>query len=581
MNIISILNLEKTVKDKPLFSGVTLGLENNEKVGIVGKNGCGKSTFLKTVFGLLPPDEGEVAVKNGLDMMMLEQNTLFPEGCTVGQFFYLAESRKIRLFREYSRALENGDAGKAANLYPVAEKAGALDLEIKYESMLTELGLNNVQKTEMATLSGGELKKVAIARVLALTPDLMLLDEPTNHLDIKTIEYLENYLKQYNGAVIIVTHDRYILNSVCTTIWELDKAHFYRHPGSYESYLERREERIRMLEKEQERLKSILRRELIWLARGPQARTGKDKNRKDRIDEMLSEQRRVRDAAQTSFASYERRLGKKILTLENVSKSYDGRTLFKNFTYSFKKGDRIGIVGDNGSGKSTLLDIISGYTNPDEGVVDKGLNTVFGYYDQNGRNLKSDKTVLEFISDIGEHIHFGGTLLSAARFLEIFGFPQSFHRTPVSLLSGGERRRLYLISKLVMNPNFLILDEPTNDLDLETMENLEEYISSFTGIVLIVSHDRAFLDCTTDTLLVLDWPGNGNITLYPGSYTDFRETKKPPRPKRSKPERWNGKSVKRKDFPTRNRRNMRQSKRKWKNSPLSSKSWKRALPMPE
>lgn len=522
MNILSILNLEKTIKDEPLFSGVTLGLEDREKVGIVGKNGSGKSTFLKTIFGLIHPDEGEVATKTDLDMIMLDQSITFPEGCTIKEFFYLTKSRKLSILKDYQEAVEKGQEKKANELLQLVEKYDLWKLEVQYEAMLTEFAVGKALDTKMDKLSGGELKKVAIARALALKPELLLLDEPTNHLDIKTIEYLEAYLKASSMAVIIVTHDRYILNSVCTTIWELDRAKFYRHPGSYESYLERREERIRMMQKEQDRLKSILRRELIWLARGPQARTGKDKNRKDRIAEMISEQRNVQDIAQTGFSSYERRLGKKILQLDNISKTYKDRTLFKDFSYTFKKGDKIGIIGDNGSGKSTLLDIITGFVKPDSGMIDTGINTVFGYYDQLGRNLNSNKQILEFIQEIGENIYFGGTLLSATRFLELFGFPSSSHRTPISLLSGGEKRRLYLISKLVMNPNFLILDEPTNDLDLETMENLEEYISSFTGIVLIVSHDRAFLDCTTENLFVIK---DEKITLFPGNYTQYVERK--------------------------------------------------------
>ena len=525
MNILSILNLEKTVKDEPLFTGATLGLEHNEKVGIVGKNGSGKSTFLKTIFGLIKPDEGEVATKNDLDIIMLDQSITYPEGCNIKDFFYLTKSRKLSLLKHYQEALLEGNTKKSEHYCALIEKENCWDLELTYEAMLTELDLNKSFDTKLETLSGGELKKVAIARALALKPELLLLDEPTNHLDIKTIEYLENYLKASSMAIIIVTHDRYILNSVCTTIWELDRAHFYRHPGSYESYLERREERLKMLEKEQDRLKSILRRELIWLARGPQARTGKDKNRKDRIEQMVSEQKNVQDIAQTAFQSYERRLGKKILSLEEISKSFDERVLFKDFSYAFKKGDKIGIIGDNGSGKSTLLDIITGYEKPDSGSIDLGINTCFGYYDQLGRDLLSEKTVLEFINDIGQNVYFGGALISSARFLELFGFPSSSHRTPINLLSGGERRRLYLISKLIMNPNFLILDEPTNDLDLETMENLEEYISSFTGIVLIVSHDRAFLDCTTQLLFVLDYPNSGQISLFPGNYSQFAEQK--------------------------------------------------------
>ena len=342
-------------------------------------------------------------------------------------------------------------------------------------------------------------------------------------MDIKSVEYIESWIKATSISVIIVTHDRHILNECCSTIWELDRRHFYRHPGSYSAYLERKEERIVMNEKEQQRLQTILRRELKWLMRGPQARTGKDKNRKDRIEEMQSSLEKVRDDKMTEFTSLERRLGKKILDLTEVSKKYGDRTLFSDFTFSFTKGMKIGLVGNNGSGKSTLLDIMDGRTLPDSGNVDKGVNTVFVYYDQLGRNLESKKTVLDYALDYGERVRYSkGEDVTTARFLEIFGFPSSMHRTPIELLSGGERRRLYLITRLISNPNFLLLDEPTNDIDIETMENLEEYISSFPGCAIISSHDRTFLDCTVDMLFVIE---NQKITLFPGNYTQWKEEK--------------------------------------------------------
>ena len=373
----------------------------------------------------------------------------------------------------------------------------------------------------MADLSGGEQKKTAIARALSVSPDLLLLDEPTNHLDIPSIEFLETWITESSAAVIIVTHDRHILNQCCSTIWELDRKHFYRHPGSFSAYLERREERIRMNEKEQERLETILRRERKWLLRGPKARTGKDKNRKDRIEEMEDSLHSVRDPRQREFTSGTRRMGKKVLEAEGIAKGYDGKMLFSDFTFSFQKGQRIGLVGRNGSGKSTLLDILTGRTEPDNGSVDKGVNTHFGYYDQLGRDLQSSKTVLEYAEDIGKTIRLSEKEeMSASAFLERFGFPPRMQRTPIGMLSGGERRRLYLITRLLSNPNFLILDEPTNDLDIETIENLEDYISSFSGTVVITSHDRTFLDITTEMLLVIR---DGKITLFPGNYTEWKE----------------------------------------------------------
>ena len=523
MNILSIENLEKTLKDEPLFENVTLGLESGEKVGIVGKNGCGKSTFLKTLSGEITPDEGKISLRSGTNIVMLEQNVIYPEGCTVMDYLYLSKDKNIETLKDYHKALEKGDEKAYTALGEKIEKENLWDIERSFLASITDMGEDFSPESRMDSLSGGEQKKVAIARAFALRPGLLLLDEPTNHLDIKSVEYIESWIKATSISVIIVTHDRHILNECCSTIWELDRRHFYRHPGSYSAYLERKEERIVMNEKEQQRLQTILRRELKWLMRGPQARTGKDKNRKDRIEEMQSSLEKVRDDKMTEFTSLERRLGKKILDLTEISKKYGDRTLFSDFTFSFTKGMKIGLVGNNGSGKSTLLDIMDGRTLPDSGNVDKGVNTVFGYYDQLGRNLESKKTVLDYALDYGERVRYSkGEDVTTARFLEIFGFPSSMHRTPIELLSGGERRRLYLITRLISNPNFLLLDEPTNDIDIETMENLEEYISSFPGCAMISSHDRTFLDCTVDMLFVIE---NQKITLFPGNYTQWKEEK--------------------------------------------------------
>lgn len=522
MNVLSVENISKTVNDEPLFENVTLGLEKGEKAGIVGRNGAGKSTFLKLLTGVLPPDEGKISISRDADIIALEQTVTYPAGTDVRSFFHQVKCRKTDLLAAYQKALDEGNTKEYQRLMPLLEEENAWDAERSYEAILTELEFSHSLDTPMDQLSGGEQKKATLARVLSLSPGIMLLDEPTNHLDIRTIEYLENYLRDTQSSVIIVTHDRYILNSVCTTIWELDRQHFYRHPGSYEAYLERRSERIEMEQKEQDRLASILRRELVWLARGPQARTGKDKNRKDRIEAMLASQHNVQDIKQKEFASAERRLGKKILDIDDISFSYGERTLFSHFSYQFKKGDRIGVAGDNGSGKSTLLDILTGHTKPTGGSVDIGQNTVFGYYDQLGRNLNTEKTALEYIEEIGTRIQTAEGEVSSARFLELFGFPPSRQRTPVSVFSGGEKRRLYLLGKMALNPNFLVLDEPTNDLDIKTMENLEEYISAFPGCVLVVSHDRAFLDCTADYLFIID---DGKVTFYPGHYSDYRKAK--------------------------------------------------------
>ncbi len=519
--VLSAENLAKTVRDEPLFENTTLALEEGEKVGIVGRNGSGKSTFLRCLIGDIYPDEGNVSMKNGANPVLLEQTVSYPEGTTVSGFLYLQKGRPLEILDAYQKALESGDEKEYTRLSAIIEKEDLWDIERRYEAVLTDLGEDLDPSTPMSSLSGGQQKKAAIARALSVNPDILLLDEPTNHLDIRTIEYLEAWIKAAQAAVIIVTHDRHILNECCSTIWELDRRHFYRHPGSFSAYLERKAERLRMDEKHEARLENILRRELEWLKRGPKARTGKDKGRKDRIEAMLGERSRPREDRPRDFQSAERRLGKKILEIEGISKSYDGKSLFSDFSFSFEKGQKIALIGDNGSGKSTLLDILAGHTEPDEGSVDRGINTVFGYYDQLGRDLKSSKTVIEYTEDIGERVVMGdGEEVSASRFLELFGFPVQMQRTPIGMLSGGERRRLYLITRLVMNPNFLLFDEPTNDLDIDTMERLEEYITSFPGCAVISSHDRTFLDVTTDMTFVIE---DGSINLFPGSYSEWKE----------------------------------------------------------
>ena len=520
MNVLSIQNIAKTVDDKPLFTEVTLGLDAGEHVGIVGRNGAGKTTFLKVLRGIVHQDEGTIAMAGGSNMVTLEQNVTYSPSATIRDFLYESDHPSTRLLADYHKSLESGDERLSQRLQAEIDRFDLWNLENDFKTYLTRFGMKYDINHEMKTLSGGELKKVAIARMFTLRPTIMLLDEPTNHLDIRTIELLEKDLQNSSAAVIIVTHDRYILNSVCTTIWELDGGRFYRHPGNYEAYLERRAERIQMLQKEQDRLASILRRELVWLARGPQARTGKDKNRKERIETMLSQVRNVQDARQTSFSSLERRLGKKILDLKHVSRSFDGRTLFEDFSYSFKKGDRIGVVADNGMGKSTLLDIVAGVIEPDSGMIDRGVNTHIAYYDQLGRTLPLDKSALDFLEDISSRVLFCGGEISAERLLELFGFSRAKMRTLMSVYSGGERRRVYLISRLMENPNFLILDEPTNDLDIPTMENLEEYIASFPGCCLIVSHDRAFLNCTCTSLFVIQ---DGKVLDIPTTYAQWKE----------------------------------------------------------
>ncbi len=511
MNALSVYNISKSVKDDYLFSEVSFGLEAGEHLGIIGKNGAGKSTFLKLIAGQTEPDDGQITINSSLRVAFLEQEVRFPEDCTLEGFLRLSKDPHVQLLVRY----ESGDH----QLMDKLETLGIWDIEDRYRRYLTELGVSRPLDEKMAYLSGGMQKKAAIARILAIEPNILLLDEPTNHLDIPAIEWLESHLGSEQFTVLLVTHDRYFLDRICNRIMEIDrrKVHFYE--GGYTSFLEGREQRINALQKEQERLATILRRELEWLHRGPKARTGKDSGRKQRIEDMLGQQTRPEEESR-AFSSIARRMGKKILELKDVSASRGGRQILKGFNLEFVKGQRFGVIGENGSGKSTLLEVMTGNLSPDSGTVDTGVNTVFGYYDQNSVNLPLDKTPIEFLSDISELIVLSSDYaVTPARFLELFGFPTSFHRLPISVLSGGEKRRLYLLSTLVRNPNFLVLDEPTNDLDIDTLRRLEQYILDFNGCVISVSHDRAFLDRTCTELIIMP-----EARRFEGNYTDYHES---------------------------------------------------------
>ncbi len=524
MNLISIENLSKTVNDNPLFQNVTMGIDEGEKIGFIGPNGAGKSTLLHILADLIEKDEGNISKNNNLRISMLEQTPTIPAGISINDFLYQGESPIIKLVANYHECLKNHDMELLEKLTEQMDKENGWEIENNYISFLSELKLNNPNQL-MDNLSGGMKKKAALARTLASKPNLLILDEPTNHLDIEIIEWLEKYLGNANFSFIMVTHDRYFLDSVCTGIMELEKGRIYKYPGNYSTFLERREIRLSTAQNEQVKIKSILRRELEWLSRGPKARASKDKKRKMRIEDLM-DKKIQKEQEISEFSSSNKRLGKKILELENIEKSYNNETVISPFSYKFKKGERIGIIGPNGSGKTTFLNIISQQIKPDKGTIDKGLNTKFGYYDQLSDHLNEagskNFTILEYIKETAEQITLeDGKIASAAKFLEMFNFPSGTHRTLISKLSGGEKRRLFLIKTLITNPNFLILDEPTNDLDLDTMRRLEDYVLNFSGTLIVVSHDRAFLDRTTDFLFVFD--GQGKIKGFTGNYSEYRE----------------------------------------------------------
>ncbi len=499
MNLISIDGISKTLGDATLFEGLSLGLDEGEKLGLVGRNGVGKSTLLKVMAGELEADSGTIARKRGLIVSLLPQRPLFSKGATLRSFL---------------------DEGLPVGLNAPAGSAAYVDIEHRYLSFCSELGLADPD-AELAAFSGGMLKKAAIARCLAPPSELILLDEPTNHLDIETIEWLEKKLSSRGPAFLLVTHDRYFLDAVCEGILEIEKGKVFRHPGNYSAYLERKAERWAAAEKADSRRIANLRIEMEWLNRGARARAGKSRRRKEKIREMAADNLE-HVASMEGFESGERRLGRKILELKDVSKGYDGKPVISGLSYEFTRGDRVGAVGPNGAGKTTLLDLVAGRKTPDSGIIDRGDTLHFAYFDQTSSQVDLTESVIDYVKEHAELITLkDGTILTAEQLLERFLFPRPLQSLKLGRLSGGELRRLELVRLLATSPNFLLLDEPTNDLDIETIELLEDFLEGFSGCVLTVSHDRAFLDRIASFLLVFD--GRGHIEEYPGSYSEWRE----------------------------------------------------------
>ena len=539
MNLVSIDNVSKNVKEVPLFSGVSFGIDFGEKIGFVGPNGSGKSTFLRLLLGETQPDTGTISINKSVSISVLEQRPHFDESDTLKSFLYKGTDPVLALACEYAECLKASEQKNApesiqkklAALTQRMEEKNAFAIEHTYESFLTELGVCGVGRgldQKMCTMSGGMVKKAAVARTFAAASNLLLLDEPTNHLDIETIEWLEKHLSSFQGSFVLVTHDRYFLDSVCNVMLDIDRRKINKYEGNFSTYLRRRKERAEEEARHDAKRESILAVELEWLKRGPKARSLKDSHRKARIEAMLAERHEQQEHIE-GFSVQGRRLGGKVLKLENITKSYDGRTIIAPFSYEFTKGERIGVIGPNGSGKSTFLDLVSARIQPDGGIVDCSVNTAFGYFDQTAKFVDRNLTVLEYMRGRRQHVNLkDGTTCSIEQFLERFLFPREMFNQQLSYLSGGELRRLQLIQILADSPNFLLFDEPTNDFDIETISLLEDFLKDFGGCILAVSHDRAFLDNVTDFLFVLD--GKGNISYFAGGYADYRayteETKK-------------------------------------------------------
>jgi ATP-binding cassette subfamily F protein uup len=532
MNLLSINNLSKIGREKALFTNVTFGIQEGEKAALIGRNGTGKSTLLNTIAGFLQPDEGSVVFNKEAGFSFLPQNPQYNPEDTIRQHIFKSDSAKLQTINEYIQICTRLGNEKSDSIQKRYEelmlKMDKLDLwnyESQISSILTTLGINNLD-IKMGKLSGGMLKKVALAQVLVEDTKLILLDEPTNHLDIRTISWLQDYLHNTSRSVLMVTHDRYFLDAVCNNIYELNRNKLKLYVGNYSQYLEKKEIEAEIEENTERRIESVLRFERQWLLRGPCARGTKIKARIDRDMQLINREKFQQDKGFT-FEVKGRRLGGKVLELHNISKSFpeSGKTLIKDFSYKFTKGQKIGIFGDNGSGKTTFLNIITGKLQPDSGSVEKGENTKFGYYLQNPVFKDSSQTVLEYIKESAERmtLNDGSKEVSASKFLEEFGFEGKIQHSPVESLSGGERKKLFLVKLLLENPNFLILDEPTNDFDIFTMNILEQFLMNYQGCLLLVSHDRYFMDKCADTLFIME--EDGSISGFVGKCSEYIEVR--------------------------------------------------------
>jgi len=531
MNVLSVDNVSKKYREEPLFQAVTFGIEAGEKVGLIGVNGSGKSTLLRIIAGIVEPDNGRVALGRECQVAYLPQNPQFDPDQSVLDAVFAGGNKKMKILGDYEAAcIALAEAGghdtrlleRVAALSHELEMVDGWALENEARTVLNQLGINDVG-ISMGAVSGGQAKRVAIAHALMIRPDLLIMDEPTNQLDADTITWLEQYLGRYPGALLLVTHDRYFLDRVTTRILEIDRQAVRSFAGSYQYYVRRKDEIEAERANAAQKRETILRRELAWLQQGAKARSTKLKHRVERARQLMNE-RVERPAAELDISMASSRLGRKILEIDDISKSFPGKTLIKDFSYTMKPGDRIGVIGPNGCGKTTLLDIITGRLRPDAGRVEPGQTVVIGYYDQEARKLNDEQRVIDYVREAAEQVELAdGSTINASQLLERFLFPAAVQYDLIGRLSGGERRRLYLLRVLMSSPNVLLLDEPTNDLDITTLITLEDYLDAFPGCLIVVSHDRYFLDRLVDQIFKFE--GDGRIGQYPGNYSEFLETR--------------------------------------------------------
>ena len=522
MNYLSVQDLGKSYGIQTLFKGLNFGIDQGQKVALVARNGTGKTTILRALAGVEPADTGLVVFRKGIRIAFLQQESHFGNAKTVYQAIFESENPLLSAIQEYEEALlnpENADAFQKA--FDKMDQLEAWDYEVKVKTILSKLKLDELTQ-ELSVLSGGQKKRLSLAKILIEQPDFLILDEPTNHLDLAMIEWLQEFLTKENVTLFMVTHDRYFLDAICNEILELEEGDLYRYKGNYTYYLEKKQERQTVMQTNIDKAKNLYTKELEWMRRQPKARGTKSKARIESFyDVEKSAKKRIKnDKVQLEVQMT--RLGSKILELHKVSKSYGDLKILDQFSYTFKKRDRIGIVGKNGVGKTTVLNMLTGTETIDAGKIVTGDTVVIGYYTQSGMKMDEGKRVIEIVRDIAEYIPLaGGRKLTAAQMLERFLFTKDAQWKHVSVLSGGEKKRLYLLTILMKNPNFLILDEPTNDLDLITLKVLEDFLDEFEGCMITVSHDRYFMDRLVDHLFVFE--GEGQVKDFPGNYTDYRE----------------------------------------------------------
>lgn len=522
MNYLSAENISRNLGERWIFKGISFGLQRGEKVALIGKNGTGKTTLMETLVGMQQADSGKVTIRDGIHVGYLPQNPTFNEADIVLNYLFAEDLPSSKAIRAYEKAMASGEPKELEEAFALMDATNAWDYESRAKQIIAKLGIPNSEQT-ISTLSGGQKRRLALAKLLIESPEIMILDEPTNHLDIDTIEWLEGFLSGPNVTLLVVSHDRYFLDRVCNKMIELALGNIYTYQGNYAYFLEKKAEREASEASSIAKAKNLYRKELEWMRRQPKARGTKAQSRIDAFYETEEVAKRKIDDSKLDLQLQMSRLGNKIIEINHLKKSFGDKKIVDDFTYTFKKKDRIGVVGKNGTGKTTFLQLLTENLAPDAGTIDHGETLVIGYYTQMPFDFKPGQRVIDVITEIAEVIHYGKKeTLSPSQFLSKFLFETQKQYTPVEKLSGGEKKRLQLMQVLVRNPNFLILDEPTNDLDLETLQLLEDFLSDFQGCLLLVSHDRYFMDNLVDQLLIVE--GNGVIRFFNGNYTDFRNS---------------------------------------------------------